>query len=1034
MNGHDNYYQTIQLDPYEPINDSIPVNHNPGTHQKINNNIVTRHQYRSFIYLTTQLEVADILVWFYNVCWRARESSIANNKASTRFRKTALPLILASILEGASYITEVIWPLIFYALLFHDFIKYWQSPDDQYGTTMADIVLGTANNQQGFSSTYGTDMANINLHWMVPTIVGISIAASAIVQAGYDYWLKNPSIEITNPYVNLRALRKAFFWGNPGYREAILRQIIVICDWNTSISIIERLRALWLLKEIASHYRPFSTYSTKAIYSRDQLQAEEQDSIYQNMIRTLDRAKQELRRSFLEKIVAKYLLWSLGESDHKIQNWFWLPFLLLSGPTIFYAKERLVTMWYRHGKQLDAYLNEKHQCLAKNKLFSYQPEMGNMQCGVCAGWDFIPYQDQDDPQKCLAGLLVSTHDIRILISRLKQLAHHVNFSEIDLSAQAWISWNLIEWHAFWDAIDDLGMLELDSLNLSQVNAVKISPNSDKMVRINQFLQKVKVKHIDLHNLALMVDALMILYPGACTIDGTLNLAANHIGNDPSGILSTLITHGKFKNINLSDNQLKNDDVNQIFQAIIKRANMTVPIYSIDISRNPLSDDAFPSIAESIAIGAMGEIKLAGISFSTNITTALATGLLQSNRLESLDISETELHDIHLPIIINQLPPTLKLLDISNNPFSDLGILNSSPGLLASSLRVLALRNVLLTQTSYKILANLTLSILDITDNSLNLPSIDLLSRGKIVDSLETLLAANTQLDDIGFALMLNNFINHHALLTSLDISNNNLSPECINTTRLLPHLPLNTLIMRDNQLTSAVTLPFIDMLPSTSLINLDITNTKSNGTVFQRVLTPRYQFLRSFNFNFNSLSDQEACEAATQLITPIPHQEMLGDACLRSDEARAIHQAQSQPSVSILEVSNVGLTDSGKRCLIRTWPKNPRLSKNLHLDLTEARGLSEIRINLPTAQCPSTPFSSVLVLGFIALMPTALLVLLLFRLKSCYQQHSNITANQYQMFRPPQSPARHHEASNSHHMTTVELTSSRTFPHFNFSE
>ena len=93
-------------------------------------------------------------------------------------------VFLTTFLRGVNFTTEKLWPTALLGLLAHDIAWFYKFPEDRYGNTLADILLGLSNNQATWSTYFGSYLPGEYLYWVTP----VALIASPIFM-GLLNWL-----------------------------------------------------------------------------------------------------------------------------------------------------------------------------------------------------------------------------------------------------------------------------------------------------------------------------------------------------------------------------------------------------------------------------------------------------------------------------------------------------------------------------------------------------------------------------------------------------------------------------------------------------------------------------------------------------------------------------------------------------------------------------------------------------------------------------------------------------------------------------
>lgn len=937
--------------------------------------IKARNDCQTFVYVFTHLELAKLPLWLlsafsawlYNKRRDALSHPFSQPLTLNRFGVASVPYYYQSVLDGASYVTEWLWPTAFTSLLLHDFITYYTQPEKRYGTTLSDIFLGTASNQLGFSSTYGTDIPTETLHGLVPLLPGLAIAAFSGLYLLYDD-SKSLSNAVLRDEDSLRRLRYLILWApNKSIelrRQALNRLIEMVQGSSSRFMQIEAVRALHFLEQIASS---MSAEKNQRIEERNShlLQPGGEENMFEaEAEKSLSQLAQEALVYHATKSEAKltrgyahYLLWSRGEALTKKAQGYILPFSLLS-LTIFFSKMRLVAMWWRKSQELANYLAAKKACEKDAKVYSYT-QSGNYECSLCGDWPFVYYGDIQTMQGCLNGLLNIPHSAPFLLQQLQaisdRLKRYPKVSTLDLSKQPWAgNWTEREWDQFLNGLENVTDLKLTTLNLS---APTFSPGylqDNKMQRLASFFKKVPVNCLDISYQNIRSRGFNFLLAGIQNntqlID--LHLAGTRGGDRTACALANILPMTRIVSLKIGDNNITDKGL-----SCLNAVWPQVKVADFSVSNNPLTETSLLEFIGILPNTPIKQLDLSGMALSAAIMDGLGRKL---SVLSSLQLSHCQLHDEHL---INWPQyarfSRTQFYDFSDNFLSRQSVfpfLENLPDHQNLTINLEGLEDFRLDGAKQlsQLLLHRNIVSLDISRTNLKCSGFSLLTANISYSRLHTLFVSKNRIEDSCMATLMGALAHPFNPLKHIDLSYNKITPK--GSEKIFSQLPesrLKVLNVEGNQLSGAEFVKYPSAVNSSQLAVLNVAHNPLATENIPFVLRAIVNNTRIENLAIGNvdISDQDSQELAKQLIPFVPHFERLSQAGISQDQQRWLHAIQSSPAhktpLGQLSLSHTKITTVGARTLCHIAPVIHL--EMTHLDLSD-NAIDSAEVNIANCQ------------------------------------------------------------------------------------
>lgn len=851
-----------------------------------------------------------------------------------------------------------VWPAIFTGLLLHDFIEYLAYPNNRYGNTIAKMLTGLSTNQLTWSAHLGSDAAGSLYYWLAPALIAALPVLSGGAAAIYRQLFWNTSNIVImdsaeSPYhsnikKNLHLLVNVLPEGKITEAEfaVLYDKNLPVSDKkelfgkltnlaaNTSGKIpwIAQLRALNALANIAGSFKLENINLMAFDNSELRLVPVNEADLQEIPIQ----AKTTLKRlaDTDNNISAHYLLWMLGEKPlNSLSQLFWLTKLTVLSYTV-YANLRFIELLYIKVTGKFIFDRAKAACESQQKQWLYDAEQGNYSCTVCGDWNDVPVSEQTTGQGCLDATLRYARPARDIIQRLARILLQPDIAAIDLSQQPWPRWDYQEWTAFFYHFQAANITRLQRLNLS--TAAPFPIEAIKIVRLADFISNKTIASITLNNLQMGAGNLQRLVPGfrnaaiaqlelsgnALQEEGAeslidnlskmqltdLTLDANQLGETTALQLAAALPGSQLKRLGLGNNKITEKGYAALFSALY---NHTLDF--LDISSQPLSIASVEALGKILKASAIRQLKAANTGLDDNKIHVLAPYFREAHFLQSIDFSENKIGNRGVSDIFSHLSETaITQLSLAKNYFTESGLENIQKYLPVTHIHKL-----------------------DLSDNQMGNKAFSRFAASLKDTQLEFLIAARCNLDDSVLADFERLFLNSSMPLTSLDLSANQLTSR-----GLIPFLTslqatnLQILRLAENKAGPEIARVLPALLTNTSqLIELDLRYNQLDNAAAKALANrlPDCVLQRLLLDGNSNIGDEGGKAIALALIKPLPNPRCYEQEAISIDEARALAAAGSNTHLTELGLSNTGLGQESLTLLCRFQPQSNLSYPALHL-------------------------------------------------------------------------------------------------------
>jgi YD repeat-containing protein len=613
---------------------------------------------------------------------------------------------------------------------------------------------------------------------------------------------------------------------------------------------------------------------------------------------------------------AHYLLWTLGRPKHfLLQVVFWL-----FSAWQAYASLRLWELWIRKLVGALQYLIDKQACLEVGRRWLYLPNMGREACSACGDWLEVYTPDVFTLEGCLQGLFAYPRAPEILLARLQGVERWPAFATLDFSEQDWLGWRRDQFQVILQALTNVPR-PLTCLNLSRPFPNLYGVDPGKVQDLVDFLHKMPVQRLDLHNVGLDVATVQLIASIQNNTLSYLDISGNQLSDETfSALVSAILPH-PIEALQLGDNRLGDESLrvlsarmgNTTWTAINLRANQfgaagmdaffqQLPLsllQRVDFSQNELSEANFTRFWEAtISARGFNEFICRQCALGNDYWLA-SLSYLQKTKITQLDLRANLFTDQGIILFFQSLrgTQTIVAIDLGNNPLGE------------ESLEAISLA---LPQTP--------LHTLGLGDNQFSVPGLTRLLEAILESGVESINLAGNSLKDEGAFSLANALSPFNRSWARWDLSNNGITEA--GGKALMQGFArhrIRHLVLANNQLGS-MTLQRLVMHRGSGLERLDMAYNQvdSQGLDLLAAYLPQSS-IEMLDLSHNNLRDSGAVRLG-QVLIDVPEKDKLSDPSLSLDQQRALYLAKPTTPLRELKLSNNHLTGESARVLCRVLP------------------------------------------------------------------------------------------------------------------
>lgn len=686
-------------------------------------------------------------------------------------------------------------------------------------------------------------------------------------------------------------------------------------------------------------------------------------------------------RSLARFVYDNYLLWTLGRSQRRyLEPLFWGHRLM-----IMYAQIRLLQSFVQYGWTLTDWLIDKYQCQAQQKVWTYMSQASDYQCTVCGDHSDIYYKNVFDGQDCVDGFLVKPRGPEELTKLLKRV-EPFGVQHISLSSQDWQAWsntdlaNVLDRVARSSSNHALSYFELSS---SAFNPAPLHYSTTQV--LVQFFGNVKMAQINLRNLGIGPNATAeFLIALTNRSVHSLDLSGNDIGQQGVLALTAFLPQAQQLDfLDLSSNSLSDADLELLAPALgsmnATRINLSNNLFgqrglhalamhlnnnkliALDLSGNNFQGADLSFLAKFASNSSLSVVKLSNVQIGDSEFISFSRNLSNSTTSE-LDISGNCLSFVGVQEFQGMLANnTVGKVVIAYNGFGREGILYLSQALVNSSVIELDVSGNYIgddgLQIFCKFLSGTQLQAVNLADNDLTDLEMPTLVNALRNSTITALNLAHNGIGDEGVSIISGIFSCRGNTIVSVNIADNKITAASIDDLSLA--LSSNASVVRElslagNEVGDSGVTKLTHGLINSTVVKLDLQETRMTAVGAQALASvlPNTR-LKTINAGYNNVTSDGALAFAQALITHVPHESKLGATwpiLSRLDEMRAIHQAASDTSMTMLNLTHNEVGVTGSRALCRVLPSTDIAMANLDL---HANPIDSDLVDIDTCQISS---------------------------------------------------------------------------------
>lgn len=940
-------------------------------------------------------------------------------------------LYITSFLEGASWAVNKLWLGVMTGLLIHDFVEYYAHPSNRYDNTWQKILLGLSRNEVTLSCNFGSYLLTDYKYWLfISLLMGAPLVTAIGNVIPRIFWHKSllpqndSTIESMELYKNLS--NESTYWQStfgflfpfstlrlamdratfailqdgrlPDSARAILNdEIIHIAQSHPGFFV--QLHALNKLAAIADNYaiekvsrldgdvlKPLIEMREKAMeFLRNAARTSSSSVVLDSDDEALNQNSNYTLGSLSQYMYANYLVWSLGQNKKIGWNaFFWLTTLIFKLAAI-YASVRIVEAFVFKIMGAWQYVADRDLCRSQGMVWGYIPEWADYYCSHCGDWPFVYVNDRFSQQSCLDGLLAFSQVPAFVLDHIPRLS---NVTTIDFSQQFLSNWTLPQWENFLTYFERLPFLQ--SFNLSQAIYNPYFVDDGRIAALIAFISKVPTAQLILNNLGMGVASVTPLLEGLVnqTSSETLNslvLSGNPIGDGGANLLSSLLPAFSFGGLILSNVGMSDYGVSQVISALPQARSVTV----LDISNNL----AGPQTIQTLTAVLQQNPSLQTLIISNNDLSQVDMEpfwqAVCNSSLTRFVAANTNLNDGQLLAAqpyLSRMP--IRQYDFSYNPLTDYSVSPFFAGLENTLVEGVDLGYTSITDETYDTIST---SVNQTAIHDLGLagtnPSPDAfvqVARALPSSQVNRIDLSNNFLGDESTTVFAKTLETPGNPLQTIILTNNEITDESgVVLAESATQGNATTIILSDNPISGPTAQAFAKGLPHSSVTTLVLSGCNIDGPGADALIAAKNSPVENLDISNNPITNIGAVNGAQHLITPIPHEDTLGDTEISLDQARAVHAARPNTNLQQINAANTQLNATGAVAWCRSWKSSRR---NLQLEPNSFVNLNSVNLQncqiFPAAVLPSQSLSASqstalgLSVGVFILLPLAIVGLI----------------------------------------------------------
>ncbi len=879
----------------------------------------------------------------FHLAWHKRRQQSIDNKYLSESGAD-----IHALWDGVEFVTENLWPLMFWGMLGYDVFNYLAHSNNRYEVTFTDLVIGLPKNyhyrHSALTINLGGDIAGCSNFWPWAGMLGVTVLSGFIFR--YMSRPGNKVIAESEEETSSRSCGKIFYQDfiqvfplRKKYRifHQQKRSLLQSRDREEKKQDIEKIQASYLpyegqveglpkLKEALQlakglNLEPIFGFSlfkiSLAITHRyyfawklgvdafSEIALHRRDEIGEFALKTL--IELSGRNPYIH-----YKLWSIGQSQNSFVN---LMGYFVVVPGQLYTKYRLWALIITKVILLAKFLNDQKNCHDQDKKWRFVSEIGNYDCTVCDG--DVDYRRSKEGQGCVDALSEKPRSAQEFLDTLTVVQSHGPFTRIDFSKQPWTNWPISVWKKIIHLLSSSAFDDLITFDLSNPAAEKFAITPDYLDYIADFLQFSSVRYLDLSRQIISPQGMTALLPGFRNNTRLLSVYFTDSQLTDSTFLSfiTLLPGmSSLSTLGFSDNQLSGFALKSLSN--FSNPNLTY----LDVSHNSLQTgdiDQFPWNLTSLKILNISQIDLSNGSlnqFGARLVNSSLTTLVMDNcqipaALASSLFNQIARSSIHTLSwgnnnigyqVMQTIAPKLVTSDITDFNLNDNSLDDRSLNLLATSLAL-----------------NITLRQLSLSGNIFTAVGFGALISALSTSRLRSLIVSRIALGDAGVSA-LTVVPPYQLLLTQLDLSSTSITS--VGASALFYYVANSSVTDLDvshNFLGGDIGTPLQVILNRTPLKRLNLADTLIRSENLQSAWSVLPDSSLEFlDVSDNNLNDPCAISLVQNWMSPVPNSATVLNSTEEDfDYKRAINRATPTTKLEKLIGNSNMLTEQGAYAL-----------------------------------------------------------------------------------------------------------------------
>lgn len=704
--------------------------------------------------------------------------------------------------DGVEFVTENLWPLIFWVTFSYDLFNY-QNPDNHYAMTLSDLFLGLPKNNDphhiSASINLGGDIPRFANYWPWVFIMGGAILSGYLFRylSPHDDSLVVDDFNENEARSHTKKICQDLFLSLPYLGDywafQRLKRHLIEYDFEQKEEKDRREEKEKLYKEYEEQAKSFSSLASAIQLSKDldldhivsrglfrililvshrsyfawklgvdalaEIALYRQDRIGQFALETL--------LEFSEKNpYIHYKLWSIGESKNVLVH------LLSYGvvtPLQLYSKFRWWMLNFTKIIGLAAFFKAWKNCYDQDKKWHYDNSKGKDVCVVCTE-DFVDAERQETGAGCVAAFTSTRRSSTEFLDDLSSVKGHGPYTLIDVSQQSWPVWSIDDWKRFIGLLNSSDFREITTLNLSRSTPGILAITPDFLAVLADYLQTaIHLHHLILSGQMISSQGMMALLPGLRNNKQIYSLYLDKTNLNDSiflQLLDLIPDMPELKTLSISGNQITGFSLKSLSN--FSNSSLTY----LDISNNFLASadvDQFPWNSTHLQVLniSYSDLSIGSLKqFSSSLINSSFIHLVMNNCQISDSLAST--------LFLSIAQSSIQILSWSNNNIGYAGMQTIAENLNMSNITHFFLDNNEIDDRAIKLLATSfnfsnRLSFLSLASNLFTAVGFGALISASTKSQLSGVIAAKTNLGDAGVIALIS-IPPDNLSLTQLDLS------------------------------------------------------------------------------------------------------------------------------------------------------------------------------------------------------------------------------------------------------------------------